>query len=288
MSDAQLPIPSQISRLPLDRYLKSDGFSNSDLGELARSPMHYYHQRPKPQTDSMIFGSAFHAFLLEGREAFEGRYVEKPKGLRKGTKAYNEFLESMPLGAEVLPAGSTKLVEDMASQAMLHPDVSWLLASGEAESSWYWRDDDTRLVCRMRTDWWNPDAGVIVDLKSWSEVTRDKFEGQAERMDYRRQAAFYVDGARAVLGEDAVKGFVLVAVEKDWPHGTEVYDAEPVLEAGREDYKRLLRVARQCIDRGEWPGYGSVDDDGNLKRQGIRPLRRPAWAQRTERVEDAW
>ena len=87
-----------IENLSNDEYHSDHkSVSNSMLKILSRSPaaLHHYMINEKKQSDAMIFGSAFHKFILE-RDDFEEEFIVAPKVDRRtkeGKAAWLEFLE---------------------------------------------------------------------------------------------------------------------------------------------------------------------------------------------------
>ena len=80
------------------------------------------------------------------------------------------------------------------------------------------------------------------------------FSRSIANFGYEIQAAFYVDGIRAVTGMELP--FLFVAVEKEAPHAVAVYRADPeVIEVGRKKYRAALQLLKWCQESGSWPAY---------------------------------
>jgi len=139
------------------------------------------------------------------------------------------------------------------------------------------RDPQTGVLCRCRPDYWRHD-GIIVDLKTARDASRDGFSKSIDGWRYDVQAAYYIDGiarARAAGGIDmpAPRAFVFIAAEKAAPYGVAVYniDAQSIA-IGRREYREDLDIYAECSATGEWPGYGDK----------IQSISLPEWRLRQE------
>ncbi len=148
-------------------------------------------------------------------------------------------------------------VHAMRDALMAHPAANRLLTSvpGKAEQSFYWVDQKTGELCRMRPDWLRDDD-LIVDLKTTEDASAEGFARSIAKFRYDVQDAFYSDGFEAVTGRKP-KGFVFIAVEKKPPYAVGVYvlDAESK-ELGRAMYRADLDRFAECVKSNTWPGYG--------------------------------
>lgn len=93
---------------------------------------------------------------------------------------------------------------------------------------------------------------------------------------YDIQAAFYVDGIRAVTGMELP--FLFIAVEKEAPHAVAVYRADPeVIEVGRKKYRAALQLLKWCQESESWPAYQPGGE--------IELISLPRWAANAEAFE---
>lgn len=177
----------------------------------------------------------------------------------------------------VINTNELALAQAMRDAVMAHPTAGKLFAagSGAAELSAYWRDAETGLACRCRPDWWRTD-GVLVDLKTAEDASPEAFEKSILKYRYHVQAAFYLDGARAVFASAKVAQlppdhFVFVVVEKTAPHAVSVYRLDDdAIEIGRREYQRDLTVAAECLSAGSWPAYGEAIMRASLPEWALR------------------
>jgi hypothetical protein len=151
-----------------------------------------------------------------------------------------------------------------------HASASRLLSgAGDVELSLVWEQDGLDVLCKGRLDRLSPGiaGGAIVDIKTTRDASPREFERAIFTHGYHRQAAFYLDGARA-HGIPA-KHFVIIAVEKEPPYAVAVYRvSEGAIDAGQEQLRVLLAKYAECEQKDEWPAYPDV----------VRDIALPDWA----------
>ena len=261
---------------PHDVYLTDESaVSASGLRDLARTPLHHWFNNrrpnrvPDPPTDAQKLGTAVHMAVLEP-ERFSATYTIAPKVDRRrkaGKAKWNEFVESSA-GKEPMKAEEYAKVCGISKAVAAHPVSRKLLTGGKSEVSVYWTDKETGVRCRMRADYVPDSQPFLVDLKSTHNASFEAFTRTSWNFGYHLTAAFYLDGWKAATGED--RDYAFGVWETDPPHASAWYYACPdMIEAGREEYKRLLRIYAECLKADKWPGY-DVE---------MMPLQLPAWAQ---------
>jgi PDDEXK-like domain of unknown function (DUF3799) len=256
----------------------------------------------RKETPALRLGTAIHCALLEP-DRFESDYVRQPKpedfpealvdandykeACKKfgcpvsGTKpelrkrlesagASVEFFEDIEAkitaGKLVLSLEESRTCHQISESVRSHPTAKSLFASGVRESSIYWTDAETGVLCRCRPDWWNMDGDIVTDIKSTIDASPDGFQRTMVSHRYWVNAAFYWDGIHAA--GYSLNDYVFAAWEKKRPYACAFYYVTgDVLEAGRQEYKRLLKIYKQCQDTGQWPGYGDM----------LKPLTLPPW-----------
>jgi len=130
------------------------------------------------------------------------------------------------------------------------------VCGGQAEVSIVWVDKETGVLCKRRLDYHRTDGWnhYITDLKSSDDVQEREFSRDLASYGYAMAAAFSIDGWKALTGEDSI--YNLLAVEKNY-HIAKVWEPdEETIAAGRDDYRRVLQVAAECIKTGVWQAYG--------------------------------
>jgi len=260
-----------------EEYHAGSAISKSGLDLVARSPLHYWaanldpNREPREETPAMAFGTAVHTAILEP-ETYRDRYVVMPKVDRrtKEGKAIAEAFEAQAAqnNAQLISQIDDEKIDRIMHSVHDHPVAKKLLATGIAEVSAYWTDSETGVECRVRPDWLIADPLAIVDVKTTQDGSLEGFRSSSWKWRYHTQAAFYLDGIAAATGERP-DSFMFLVVEKDAPFAVSVFYADPeFLIAGREEYRRCLRIYAECLASGKWPGY-STD---------IRAVGLPKWA----------
>ncbi len=221
----------------------------------------------------MRLGDASHTATLEPmRFTRDYAVYEPPEGKtdRRGTKAWDEFLEANP--------GRTVLKQDEFDNAMRIRDAvrssteaMRYLRKGDAEVTLVWQDKETGIWCKCRLDFYSraiADADIIAELKTARDVQPRTFQSAYARLSYHAQAAMQCDGLEAILGRPVYHK--CISVESTEPHDTVVYDVigEP-LEAGQAEYRTWLAKLAECRRDDEWLGVAAGAEVS---------LRLPAWA----------
>ena len=223
-----------------DYYFSIKRLNNSSMNALARSPAHYMAalNAPSTETGALSFGIATHCAVLEA-ERFAAEYT-------LGSKA-----NAKP-GGRIIKDGILSQNEmDAITGIKKAFDAAFSLVGCEVEKTLIWTDADSGAECKGRLDILAQD-GIIWDLKTTNDS--GDFAYSAKKYSYPRQAAFYLDGAKA-MGMNAT-GFGWIVVEKEAPYGLQFYKcSEFSLEAGRQQYKPLAALYAECQLLNEWPGY---------------------------------
>lgn len=94
----------------------------------------------------------------------------------------------------------------------------------------------------------------ILDVKSTRDASITGFSRDIGKYGYDVQAAFYIDGIKAVTGLELP--FYFVPIEKDGPHEVAMYRAsDDMVATGRKKYRAALELLQWCREKGEYPGY---------------------------------
>lgn len=185
-------------------YRSLPRISNSDLTEFR--DFLFGDSKPKP-TKAFAFGSALHELILE-----PNTICELPDGVDLG------------------------LVQQLARLARVDRYLAWVLQFSRKETVRLWDDPLTGLPLKSKLDLIHK-GRLIVDIKSTSCRTFDEWLRSAEKYEYDRQAAFYLD---AVDGQK----FSFVIVQKQKPFNiwnVEYHTNSEFIEGGRKKYRKLLR-----------------------------------------------
>ncbi|EAY6208913.1 exonuclease VIII, partial [Salmonella enterica] len=186
--------------IPNEAYHAGPGVSKSQLDDIADTPAIYLWRKNAPvdteKTKTLDTGTAFHCRILEPEE-FSKRFIIAPEFNRRtsaGKEEEKTFLEECArTGRTVLTAEEGRKIELMYQSVMALPLGQWLVESaGYAESSVYWEDPETGILCRCRPDKIIPEFHWIMDVKTTADIQR--FRTAYYDYRYHVQDAFYSDG----------------------------------------------------------------------------------------------
>lgn len=257
-----------------EQYERLEGVNFSTLKAMARSPAHYRHllTHGREDSDALKIGRAVHLAVYEP-ELFRETCVVWDDGPRRG-KRWDAF-RTKYAGCEILTAAEHERCVALATAVRLDAVAAKYVTHGRAEQTLQWTHTEEELggvpgfslKCKGRVDW-VPAAGALVDLKTCRDASPDGFGRAAWSLSYCMQAAFYVDGHKAMTGEE--RPYVLVAAEKEAPYCVAVYRVPDIaLELGREQYRALLRRLHECREANAWPGYATAEQDLTLPRWAV-------------------
>lgn len=254
-----------ISRSKLIRMIKN--------GQLCPKNYKFLEDNPPDPTDALIFGQAFHKFVLEP-QTFENDFVVSPicdRRTSQGKAIWSDFILSSE-GKQVITQESFDAIKGMADSINSDKYAKRLL-SGDIETSYYWTDDLTGIECKCRPDVLTQigEQHVIVDLKSTTNASTDSFSRECLKFGYDLQTAMYKQGVDSHYGKN--HSFIFVAVEKTAPYTLNILQADELfIKKGQALFRELLGELKYCRDTGDWYGYGGPKEYG-----GINDLTLPAY-----------
>ncbi|EOU1505387.1 exodeoxyribonuclease VIII [Escherichia coli] len=255
-----------------ENYHACPGVSKSQLDDIADTPALYLWRKNAPvdttKTKTLDLGTAFHCRVLEPEE-FSNRFIVAPEFNRRTNAGKEEekafLMECASTGKTVITAEEGRKIELMYQRVMALPLGQWLVESaGHAESSIYWEDPETGILCRCRPDKIIPEFHWIMDVKTTADIQRFKTAYYDYR--YHVQDAFYSDGYEAQFG--VLPTFVFLVASTTVECGrypVEIFMmGEEAKLAGQQEYHRNLRTLADCLNTDEWPA--------------IKTLSLPRWA----------
>ncbi len=252
-------------------YDRIDAIRWSRLKAMRVSPKQYRHELEQEREDAVHFrvGRAAHKLLLE-RDTFDRDYAIFD-GTRRG-KAWDAF-KAEHAKREIITPAELERAQGCAEAIRRHPLASKHLLTGAAEHVLVWTDQPTGLKCKARVDLKN---GHLVEIKTTSDLDRNRWPAQCARYGYFGQLAFYFDGVMNSGGFDPghEQDPVQIVVQSEAPFDLLVFTVPPTtLEHGRREYRRCLDRLAECMRTGKWPGSGE-------DREVL--LYPPAWAEDDE------
>jgi exodeoxyribonuclease VIII len=238
-------------------YHASAGISRSGITEFKKSPLHYWqaylapNRIKKSPTPSMILGDAVHTKLLEP-DLFDERFIvsQRYDGRTKIGKASKELFEMSAAGKSILDSDQYITLEAICNEVDKHPLIPRLLKDAKIERSLYWIDSETELLCKARPDVLTPK--YIIDVKTTADSSYEAFMWSIKNYNYHIQAAMIIDAIRELTGV-LMHNFIFITIQTTPPYKPFLYNlSDMYIEWGREEYKRLLRVLRNCFDTNQW------------------------------------
>lgn len=255
-----------------ENYHAGPGISKSQLDDIADTPALYLWRKNAPvdttKTKTLDLGTAFHCRVLE-QEEFSNRFIVAPEFNRRTNAGKEEekafLMECASTGKTVITAEEGRKIELMYQSVMALPLGQWLVESaGHAESSIYWEDPETGILCRCRPDKIIPEFHWIMDVKTTADIQRFKTAYYDYR--YHVQDAFYSDGYEAQFGVQPTFVFLVASTTIECGrYPVEIFMmGEEAKLAGQQEYHRNLRTLSDCLNTDEWPA--------------IKTLSLPRWA----------
>lgn len=253
--------PGIYPNLSREAYDAIDAVNQSLLKQVDRSLAHAkaYIDGHRKTTESLAFGAAYHAYLLEP-ERFAKAYHVVPK-MRRAGKEWEALAEQY---------GADNIIwdEDVATfEAMKKALASarrrreLMNAKGEHEVTVVWKHGEH--LCKARLDKYIPGLDAALDLKKTTDARERAFVNSVCSYGYDLQAAFYIDGLQAVTGRP--HGFVFLAQEDEPPFASAMYVVDSGSEThlvGQALYRNLLAQLSYAKNTGDWRGYS--DDPSEL------------------------
>ena len=245
-------------RISNKEYRQRPGISSSELKKIMITPAHYKHWKENPQEDTpaLLFGRSAHKYILETYD-FYTEFAVAPnvdRRTKEGKEEWARFVADSE-GKDVITQEQFEQIDAMRNSAYATPFVAKLL-SGNKELSFWGKDEDTGLVIKCRPDCITDFNGkhILIDYKTAQDVENTKFCRDSIKFGYDLQLAMYRDILKQNTGLDY--DVVIIAQEKTAPYVTNVFQlSENYLENGRNLYKEMLKVYKECLDTDTWYGY---------------------------------
>jgi exodeoxyribonuclease VIII len=242
-------------------YHAADGVSRSQLWTFKQLPHKYWYQYlsgeyvETPDKEEFLIGEMLHTRLLEP-DRFDERFFMMPKVNRTTKQGKADYTEALQLanGRALFTPDHWNMISGMEKSLMEQSVVRDILKGDvRFESSIFWEDSETGVLCKARPDLLN--LPVCGDLKTTQDASYRAFQFSAMKYGYFLQAGMIYEALKS-LGTTYEK-FVFMCVEKKPPYAAGLYllDDEAV-QFGIDLFHQLLRKFATCKHNNEWPDYG--------------------------------
>lgn len=270
-----LPRTGIVRGMPNAEYHGGPELSASQLGDLLRSPAHFF-AKNRVASQAFRHGTLFHLAALEP-ELFRETVIAKPNQevrTKAGKEAMREWAKGhgVTLGASLSVQAindafdaAGKIYADgeeimnaatMASQLRRSPFGEELFTlPHEVEISVFFEFETKfgKIPFRCRPDVWIPGV-AIVDLKKTKDASPKEFNRSAVKFGYHRAAWIYREAMKQATGEELP--FIFGCVEDYNPYAVAWYEAgEEILALGEAEVRTAAEVYATCCKSGDWPGY---------------------------------
>lgn len=245
--------------------------SPSSLKTLARSPLHFRHERDHggpDQTDPMKLGNAFHEAVLE-YDGWDERWAVPPldaagKTLQKRGKPnlerWAEWEEAHPT-AQTLTERQHREILGMRDSILTDPRTSACLETVKRrniELGMRWQDESGEWI-KTRLDAYGTYKNLpcIFELKSTENAKSGPFGAQIRNLLYDMAAACQLHGFRSLEApEQRRRLFVFIVCEKSPPYACTTYEMdEELIDQGYRTFRRLMNTYVACKAAKSWPSY---------------------------------
>lgn len=243
--------------------------SHSGAKAILESPARFAYVREHPVTKSEFdVGSAAHALVLGvgapivtvQRTFKDGAKVDANDWRSPTTAEHADAIRAQ--GGIPLLAKDVALVHAVADALREHPLTAVFLDPDRSvtEESLFWRDPETSIMLRARTDSRTtlPNGrACLVDYKTTTNAAAEAFARSARDYGYHMQDSWYREGADLLLDQE--HAFVFVVQETKPPFLAAFYELDEdarIVGAQRNSVAR--RTYAHCMTTGRWPGYPPV------------------------------
>ncbi len=221
-------------------YRKLEAVNNSSMQNLRRGVNQYLFglENSGEETDALGFGRAFHTYVLENDLFFKEFIVEKKfdKRTKQGKIDAQEFADQAG-DKEIVSNKDFEHILKMNDVLFANKTFKQLFKDAVREVSCVETIDGQ--LCKGRFDMYIPESGIIIDLKTTMDSSKDAFIQSMYKWGYLRQSAFYCDIAKVDM-------FLFVCIEKKAPYNLALYEiTKEDLKIGRMEYQSHLKTIKE-------------------------------------------
>ena len=247
-----------------EEYFSHPYLSNSGIGKILKSINHFI-KPEKKETKSMDLGKLFHLMILEPHK-FESSFVIKPE-IDSRTKEFKEWKASQ-VDKIIIDKDDLFTLNEMKLSLLNHSKAQNIFGSGESESVYLSQYRGVGIKAKID----HIAKGVLFDLKTSRDASKDGFTRSIGAYHYYRQASHYLTVAKN-CGIEA-SAFCFVVVENCHPFNTSTFLlTEDALDIGFKE-----------MDKGidKWLQYQNASEENKKKLVGysdeFETISAPNWS----------
>lgn len=246
--------------MPAKEYFAADAFGSTSIRhlsdpEISLQEVKYLieHDEHKKAYD---VGTLAHALILEG--SLDHLVVEVPFDTYHKNEA--KEMRDAAYASGLVPLKTPELdsilgpVEAMRDAVMSHSIAAELFTDHEPEVSIFWEQDEVPMKARI--DALHQNDRIAVDLKTIRSARPNEVRKQISNLGYYIQARDYLNGLKAVTGDDFDWYFVMVQSAE--PYTVSVHQLTPeALDDAQIRIDHAIDRYKQAQQTG-WTGYPEV------------------------------
>ena len=276
----------KIRNLSIEEYHKKEGISASRLKEALKSTAHFFTPQESKESEAFLIGQAFEDCLTEPENFYDKYWIldleQRPEADKtmasKLNKEWKENLVNENASKVLLTAEQNETINKMVVSAQKNEAVMHSLKDSLFQQSYFWKDEETGLICKTRPDivkHRNENAVIINDIKTTVDASPEGFARSFANFHYGIQAAMQIDGVEKALGVQ-VDYYTYTVVEKQAPFLTQIYTlSDEDIQTFKHLYKSLLKKVKKAMDDEEYIALGYCDTYG--KGISVLELEIPQW-----------
>lgn len=225
-------------------YHSHPAVSSSTFKEIWKKSVYHAVNKEWDSTSSMDLGTAVHTMILEPEEFNDQIYVmpKIDRRTKQGKEEYQKVLLKSQ-GKVIITPEQMEVVKRITHNALSNNRVYDLL-KGEREISHYSEIDGVPI--KARPDVYNPDNGMIADIKTCQNNSPRAFRSDVKKYGYHLQAIFYCK----VLGLDPLN-WRFIAVETNSPYTCQDYALSlDQIEEGERAFEIVFQQWKKYLDTG--------------------------------------
>lgn len=227
-----------IENLPNKEYHSTGGLSSTSMKLIDNSVRVYLNRHLFPNNKSCFdLGNLIHDCILLPH-LVDDTYIESPtKGL--DTVKAKALKEENP-NKIIVGQGDIEKYKTIAKAVkFIFPFLD--LESTKKEVSFFYNNKDIEEIQQIRPDIYNPEIGMLLDVKSTKANNHNEFEKLIEQFDYDLSIAYYYDVLVQCGYEVNIKYVGWICIPKSEPYIPFMFRvSEELLEKGRSKYQRRI------------------------------------------------